>query len=55
MWLYINVYTHALMIIWVMKFGIITLDEQYVATKLMAMHPSPSLSVTACTLRSSGR
>jgi len=55
MWLYINGYTHPIMIMWVMRFGIITSAEPFPATKCMAVLPCPSFSVTASALFSSGR
>jgi len=54
MWLYINVYTHAIMIMWVMRFSIVTSDEPFPATKCTAVLPVLSFSVRTFTLCSSG-
>ena len=55
MWLYINVYTHGIMIMWVMRFSIITSDEPLRATKCTAVLPYSAFSVRASALLPSGR
>ena len=55
MWLYIIVYAHAIMIMWVMRFSIITSAEPFSATQCTAVRPLPSFWVRASSLLSSGR
>ena len=55
MCLYINVYTHATMIMWAMRFSIITSGEPFSATKCTAVRSHSSFSVRASSLFSSGR
>ena len=55
MWLDINVYTHAIMIMGVIRFSVITSAERLLATKCTAVSLSTSSSIRASTLLSSGR
>ena len=55
MWLYINVYTPALMVMWVMRFGIITPADLFPATMCIAVRHLLPFWVRASTLLPSGR